>query len=139
MEARKLIFVNISNVTVNNFLILNWCVKLSVYDTYPIILVIPRVLEDDYSQKWGGLLTRCKELHINEFQNLRYAALELKVDNVKFPLSQCVEASMFIASKGNLYRKLGRLNESDGLLKDLYKRPCLASYQGYAFCIASGV
>lgn len=65
--------------------------------------------------------------------------LELKADNVKFPLSHCVETSIFIASKGNFYRKLGRINESDDLLKDLYKRPCLASYQGYAFRIASGV
>ena len=70
---------------------------------------------------------------------LEQVEVELKADNVKFPLSHCVETSMFIASKGNFYRKLGRLNESDDLLKDLYRRPCLASYQGYAFRIASGV
>ena len=70
---------------------------------------------------------------------LEQVEVELKADNVRFPLSHCVETSMFIASKGNFYRKLGRFNESDELLKDLYKRPCLASYQGYAFRIASGV
>ena len=59
---------------------------------------------------------------------LEKVEVELKAGNVKFALSQCVETSIFIASKGNLHRKLGRLNESDGLLKDLYRRPCLASY-----------
>jgi hypothetical protein len=70
---------------------------------------------------------------------LKQVEVELQSENMNFPLSHCVETSMFIASKGNFYRKLGRVNESKQLLQDLYKRPCLASYQGYAFRIASGV
>lgn len=64
---------------------------------------------------------------------------ELDKDLEFFPIANCVESSMFNASKSAFYKKIGRAEESRQLRQILVQTPCLKSYQGYAFRVASAV